>query len=472
MENEVIKKQERKDVAFAVFSNLFALLTSVCLGFIVPKYVSMDSYSLYKTFALYSGFVGFFHFGFINGIYLKYGNLSYDELPKNRFAGFSLILFISQLIVQGILFLVLLLIKGSETFTSPFFFVIVNIFFINLNSYFMHVNQFTKRFRVDALILLLQNVVLLLGTLSLLIYKVDNYIFYVGVVTLVNVFVFISQLIYNIRIVVLKNEKIQVTAEEVKDRIKHGFFIMISEFMGILVVTIDSVIVNLFLPSADFSVYALSIAVITILYQLTSFFSKLIFPFLKRVDEKDYLNVYRKMMKYIMIYAAGIGGIAFMAALVVPLFLPEYKDSVIIIRILGLTVLFKGVQELVCVNFFKTLNLEKIFARINFIAIVFAAVSDLVAFWLFKSKESVAIASVISFGIWFVISDIVLKGKLQLRVFDINSLVLLGMIVLYLACMFLLALIGIAVYYGVILLFLGFVLFASRKKNINENNRS
>ena len=336
----------------------------------------------------------------------------------------------------------------------------------------MHVNQFTKRFRVDALILLLQNVVLLLGTLSLLIYKVDNYIFYVGVVTLVNVFVFISQLIYNIRIVVLKNEKIQVTAEEVKDRIKHGFFIMISEFMGILVVTIDSVIVNLFLPSADFSVYALSIAVITILYQLTSFFSKLIFPFLKRVDEKDYLNVYRKMMKYIMIYAAGIGGIAFMAALVVPLFLPEYKDSVIIIRILGLTVLFKGVQELVCVNFFKTLNLEKIFARINFIAIVFAAVSDVVAFWLFKSKESVAIASVISFGIWFVISDIVLKGKLQLRVFDINSLVLLGMIVLYLACMFLLALIGIAVYYGVILLFLGFVLFASRKKNINENNRS
>lgn len=461
-----MKKQEKREVAFAVFSNLFTLITSVFLGFIVPKFLSVDSYALYKTFALYSGFVGFFHFGFINGVYLKYGNLEYEQLPQKKFAGFSWVLFLSQLIIQGILTIVLFSIIGYSSFSSPFFYVIINIVLINLNSFFTHINQFTKRFAIDAWILLLQHFILLTGTLTLLVMRQDYYICYVSIVTLANLIVLVIQLFINRKIVFIKKANIQVDFGEIKDRISHGFFIMISEFMGIFVVTIDSVIVNLFLPAKIFSAYALAVAVITVLYQLTTFFSKLIFPFLKRVNESDYRKVYRDMMGRIMVYSFSIAGIAFIAALIVPIFLPDYSHSAIIIRILGLTVLFKGVQELLCANFYKTLNMERSFARINFIAILVATLSDVIAFWLFRTKESVAIASAVSFGIWFIMSDVVLKRKLKLSVVDTNSLLFLFMIILYSICIMLLPVIGIALYYGMLIIIVfSFLLFKKTTKN-------
>lgn len=466
-----MKTREKKDVAFAIFSNLFTLVTSVFLGFIVPKFLSVDNYALYKTFSLYAGFVGFFHFGFINGIYLKYGNLEYEQLPQKRFAGFSWVLFLSQLIIQGILTVVLFSINGYSSFSSPFLYVIVNIVLINLNSYFTHINQFTKRFAIDAWVLLLQYFILLIGTLTLLVLRQDSYIYYVGVVTLGNLIVLVIQLHINRKIVFVKKAAIQVDFGEIKDRISHGFFIMISEFMGIFVVTIDSVIVNLFLSAKDFSAYALAVAVITVLYQLTTFLSKLIFPFLKRVNESDYCKVYRDMMWRIMAYSFSIGGIAFIAALIVPVFLPDYSNSAIIIRILGLTVLFKGVQELLCANFYKTLNMERSFARINFIAIIVATLSDVIAFWIFRSKESVAIASVVSFGIWFIMSDVVLKRKLKLPVVDTNSLLFLLMIILYSVCIVLSPVIGITLYYGLLIIIVfAFLMFNRKTKNKMSSN--
>ena len=60
-----------KDASFAVMSQLISLLSGLVLSFILPKYISVANYGYWQLFILYTGYVGFLHFGFNDGLYLN-----------------------------------------------------------------------------------------------------------------------------------------------------------------------------------------------------------------------------------------------------------------------------------------------------------------------------------------------------------------------------------------------------------------
>ena len=87
-----LKKKDKIPAFFSVFSNLTTLISVLVLGWILPKFMSVESYSYYKTYTLYAGYLGVFHFGFINGVYLKYGQFDYNDLPQNEFKCYTKLL--------------------------------------------------------------------------------------------------------------------------------------------------------------------------------------------------------------------------------------------------------------------------------------------------------------------------------------------------------------------------------------------
>ena len=54
------------DLLRVVSSNMLALLVGLVNGFLVPGFLGIDEYALYKTFGLYVGYVGILHFGFVD----------------------------------------------------------------------------------------------------------------------------------------------------------------------------------------------------------------------------------------------------------------------------------------------------------------------------------------------------------------------------------------------------------------------
>lgn len=62
-----------KSVSQVILSNLTTIVSGVLVGFLLPKIMSVESYGWYKTFTLYSSYLGFFGLGIIDGIVLKYG---------------------------------------------------------------------------------------------------------------------------------------------------------------------------------------------------------------------------------------------------------------------------------------------------------------------------------------------------------------------------------------------------------------
>ncbi|MCK4240570.1 MAG: hypothetical protein KAX30_03035, partial [Candidatus Atribacteria bacterium] len=62
-----------EDIIKILSSNLIRLIVGIVSGLLIPKFLGIENYAIYKTFGLYVGYVGILHFGFVDGLYIKYG---------------------------------------------------------------------------------------------------------------------------------------------------------------------------------------------------------------------------------------------------------------------------------------------------------------------------------------------------------------------------------------------------------------
>ena len=74
-----------KNIVYSFSANLISLLISVFMVMIVPKYLSMEDYGLWQLFLFYFSYLGFLHFGWEDGIYLRYAGKNYNELDSRTF---------------------------------------------------------------------------------------------------------------------------------------------------------------------------------------------------------------------------------------------------------------------------------------------------------------------------------------------------------------------------------------------------
>ena len=85
-----------KKVLYAVGANLLSLLVSVLTTLIVPKFFgdAVEQYGYLKIYLFYVGYIGFFHLGWCDGIFLRDGGKQWSELDKPLYAGQFINLFL------------------------------------------------------------------------------------------------------------------------------------------------------------------------------------------------------------------------------------------------------------------------------------------------------------------------------------------------------------------------------------------
>lgn len=74
-----------KNFSYTFSSNLITLVVSTLVTLIVPKLIGVEDYGFWQLYMFYSTYVGFFHFGWNDGIYLRYGGEKYESLDKPKF---------------------------------------------------------------------------------------------------------------------------------------------------------------------------------------------------------------------------------------------------------------------------------------------------------------------------------------------------------------------------------------------------
>ena len=65
--------------------NALNLIISVFMVIALPKILTMEDYGYWQLFLFFFSYIGFFQFGWEDGIYLKFVGCKYEELDKKYF---------------------------------------------------------------------------------------------------------------------------------------------------------------------------------------------------------------------------------------------------------------------------------------------------------------------------------------------------------------------------------------------------
>lgn len=407
-------KQNLKNVLMVVSSNVLTILVSLFTGFILPKELSIEDYAYYRVYLLYIAYAGFFHFGFVNGIYLKYGNLDVNQIPKKIFRTYSYFMVLMQaLAVIGL---------AAALFVGGFFmeaekvvafaFVVINIPLINIKWFYSSINQFTKRFVIDSYVTFLQNILNLAMVLFVILFRWYDYRILLVILTICNFLCMVIAMGQNKQILWGRREPLGNVG--IPALIKSGFFLMLSEFIGLIILGIDSMFVDNLFSQTDFAMYSFAVSVIAVIYTLITVVSNLIYPYLVRVSEEKYAEYYALMSDTLTVVSVFSMLSFYVAEFAILKWLGKFTPSITVIAILFGTIVFRALITLVCGNYFKVLKMIKAYTENNVFAIAISFILNVAAYLLFHDYTYIAVASLLSFIIWYVVTDRIFIRQLEI----------------------------------------------------------
>ena len=214
--------------------------------------------------------------------------------------------------------------------------------------------------------------------------------------------------------VLLWGEKARLGDTGIPELIKNGFFLMLSEFVGIIILGIDSMFVDNLFSQTEFAMYSFAVSVISVIFTAISAVSNLVYPYLVRVEEEKYAEYYG-LMSDVLSMVSMVSMLAFYAAeFIILRWLEKFIPSLSVVAILFGTVVFRAVITLVCGNYFKVLKLIKEYTWNNIFAIGISFLLNAAAYVMFRDYRYIAGASLLSFVIWYLVTERIFIRYLQI----------------------------------------------------------
>lgn len=398
----------KKGLAQVLLANIFFLLVGIISNFILPKYLSVDSYSYIKTYALYISYSGFFHFGYNDGMYLKYGGKELKQLATEdlglNFFNYIIVLILASVGVLGIG----LILKNFVLCAFA-----IGSFATNFICYFKSLAQAVGEYSLYGKSLNYEKVLNLVFDIGLIfIFNTDNYKYYLIAQALASI---IISAIFCIGVGKKINlwSDLRVSSTEIKDNIKQGFTLMLGNFSSSLFTGIDRWFVKILMSTLAFAQYSFAASVEQIINAFITPITVSMYNYFCKVTD---IRKIGEVKKYVMVWGCLIIAGAFPLRFIIDLILPKYSAASDLIFILFAAHAFYTVIKGVYVNYYKSKGLQNLYFKQLIVMTLAAFVTNCIGYYLFKSMYAIAVATLLTAILWFVFCEFLtkeLRGELK-----------------------------------------------------------
>jgi O-antigen/teichoic acid export membrane protein len=164
----------KSDILKVSGSNIIVLLLSVLNSFVLPIVLSVNGYANLKTYVLYAGFIGFLHFGFVDGVNIRFGGKEFDNSVKYEINFFHRFYIVFQFIMSLIILVIAVLTKDILLV-----FIGLTVLPLNLKSFFLFFYQAVGDLGLYSKLAVISPVISIILSLILIIFKVNDYRFFI-----------------------------------------------------------------------------------------------------------------------------------------------------------------------------------------------------------------------------------------------------------------------------------------------------
>lgn len=386
----------KKDLMKVFGSNIVTLAAGIVSGLVIPSFLSLDQYAYFKTFTLYLSYVGILHLGLADGLFIKYGGSYEDEVDKSLLKGEHHFFLVFQFVVSIVIIMVSLFIKDKILLVFS-----LSIIPFNLLTFYKFFYQAIGKFNIYSKILIFPPVVMLFANLVVIfIFQIENYWLFIFIRLFAYFLIFLI-LEYNFYRLT-KSAEVNIDFSEIKSIFNIGFFIMLGNLSSVMFYSIDRWFVKFSFTSSDFAFYSFAISMMGMINIFINSITKVFYPYLAR--NKEY-GILQRLKKYFIIIASFATGLYFVFAFIVNNFIPKHIPALNIIAII-----FAGFPALITIkalyiNLYKVRKSDKLYLKTVFSMLLISIILNFIALTVFGDNIAIAIATTISFYIWFYFSS-------------------------------------------------------------------
>lgn len=430
---KIISKDFIKNTIYAFGAQFITLALSLLMSLFVPKILGVEEFGYWQLFLFYSTYVGFFHFGLTDGVYLRLGGQKYEELNSRWVSSQFWILCVIQIIFTFGIILVQGLIPMEVERQTAIRLVAVYMITANLTWYIGYVFQAVNCMKNYAISVIIDRAVFLVIVIIGLFINGLKASFFIYSYVITKFLALIYLLIKSNDIIRFEILPIKQTLNEAWNSIKIGINLTISSVSSIFTLGIGRFIVDLLWGIEAFGKFSFSLSLTNFFLTFISQVSLVLFPTLRRVDKKqmhDFYNTSRRILSIILplILVAYIP-----IKLIVGLWLPQYLESLRYLAILLPLCIFDGKMQMLCNTFFKVLRKERFLLYINLLSMLISILFAVIGGFLIKNINFILIGMVISITFRSIISEIYIE-----KIFDqdINNLIKSLILEVIMICIF------------------------------------
>lgn len=406
-----------KNFSYTLTSNLISLIVSSIVVLIIPKLIGVEEYGFWQLYLFYSSYVGFMHFGWNDGIYLRYGGKEYGDLDKGLFFSQFLMLIVFQIVFAVILFVSSAII--TDDINRLFILQMVGLALIIVNTRYMllYILQTTNRIKNYAQITMMDRIIYIILIVSFLILGIREYKLMI-IADLVGKLVSLLYAMYCCKdIVFRKITSFYFSFSETMENINVGIKLMFANIASMLIIGVVRFGIERSWDVATFGKLSLTLSISNMTMLFINAIGIIMFPILRRTDQIKLSDIYITMRDFLMVILLGVLIGYYPLKLMMSAWLPQYAESLMYMALVFPMFIYEGKMALLINTYLKTLRQEKMMLKVNLISLALSMVITLISTQILKDLYLAIVSIVVLLAFRAVLAEMYLSKILKISMF-------------------------------------------------------
>lgn len=413
-----------KNISYSFTANITSMLISVLIIIFMPKFLEVQDYSIWQLYVFYSSYLGFFHFGWLDGIYLRYGGYEFEQLDKLKFSNQLYSLFLFEVIITVILLSYIYFELADLLQKEILIFVSLLLLPVILYTFSSFILQITNRIKEYAKLILFERLTFVFVVVLYLVCGFRSYIglFYIDLFGKILAMLFGIYLIKGI--LVFNFTKFTDIIAEICENINVGSKLLFANIASMLILGIIRFGISQYWNVVTFGKISLALSIANFLMVFINAVSVVLFPALKRVADNELKIVYQKIDIVLTLILLGALALYYPLKYILNWWLPQYADSLMYVSILFPICFFESKVVLLINTYLKALRQEALLLKVNFVTVALSALLTYFCVVYLHNLQFTVFSILVLFLFKYSISKYFLMKKLQISD-SFNELVLI-----------------------------------------------
>ena len=406
-----------ENITYTFTANILTMLISVIMTLILPKFLGVTDYSYYQLYIFFVSYVGFFHFGWIDGIYLKIGGMEYSDLEKSNYITQFWMLNALEIVIAAIISIfALFTIKNIDKSLVMIATSVCGVITI-LRTYLLFILQSTNRIKEYAKYTRLDRFIYFALVIIFLFLGFNNY----KIILYIDIFSKLVALILCVNkmkdIVFGKLNISKNILFEIFENISIGIKLMLANIASTLIIGVIRFGIQRNWDIETFGKISLTLNISNLLMTFINAVAVIMFPLLRREEESNLPRIYTILRNTLMIFLYMMLIFYYPIKLILSTWLPQYEDSLRYMALLFPICIYESKMSMLINTYLKSFRKEKSMLIINTISLILSLIVTILSVFILNNLTLAILSIVFLLGFRCVIGELVLTKIMNILIY-------------------------------------------------------